>query len=156
MRYVAVWRLYGGKGGGRYVSGKGILELLPLISLWCCGTNPDSFWFNAVENGDLKRAEGLLIAQAHSLDALFGYFARKASTSQYVDHLKLYMNIGLRAQSQCRATLETLAEIKKPPPLYSEQQGTVPAGKPRFSNACPQNTAGPILRSGTAGKTHIN
>ncbi len=26
----------------------------------------------AVNNGDLKRAEGMLIAQAHTLDALFG------------------------------------------------------------------------------------
>jgi hypothetical protein len=35
--------------------------------------------------------------------------------SDHVDRLEQYMRLALKAQSQCRATLETLAQMKNPP-----------------------------------------
>ena len=67
--------------------------------------------------GDLSRAEGMLTAQSHTLDAMFGSLARRAHANlrEYPDAAERYMRLALKAQSQCRATLETLATIKNPP-----------------------------------------
>ena len=65
-------------------------------------------------SGDLRRAEAILTAQAHTLDAIFHKLARKATRSEYLNQLEVHLRLALKAQSQCRATLETLAEIKKP------------------------------------------
>jgi hypothetical protein len=40
---------------------------------------------------------------------------------EYVDAADTYMRLALRAQSQCRATLETLAAIKNPPVAFANQ-----------------------------------
>ncbi len=71
---------------------------------------------NAVRAGDLNRAEAMLIAQAHSLDAIFNELAQLAAANmgEYMNAVDIYLRLALKAQCQCRATLETLAEIKFP------------------------------------------
>ena len=71
---------------------------------------------NAVQAGDLTRAEAMLIAQAHSLDAIFNELAQRAAANigEYMNAVDIYLRLALKAQGQCRATLETLAEIKFP------------------------------------------
>lgn len=77
----------------------------------------------AVIDGDLKRAEQLLTVQAHTLDAIFNTLAQRAIRAEYMDNLERYLRLGLKAQGQCRATLETLAIIKNPSPaLFIRQQ----------------------------------
>ena len=73
--------------------------------------------------GDLSRAEGMLTAQSHTLDAMFGSLARRAHANlrEYPDAAERYMRLALKAQSQCRATLETLATIKNPPVVIARQ-----------------------------------
>ena len=65
-------------------------------------------------DGDLGRAEAMLTTQAHTLDAIFGNLARRAIKAEYLPQFDTYLKLGLRAQSQCRATWETLAAIKNP------------------------------------------
>ena len=65
-------------------------------------------------DGDLRRAEAMLTTQAHTLDAIFGNLARRAVNADYVPQFDTFLKLGLRAQSQCRATWETLAAIKNP------------------------------------------
>lgn len=69
-----------------------------------------------VQAGDLDRTEAMLIAQAHSLDAIFNELAQRAAANmgEYMNATDLYLRLALKAQSQCRATVETLAEIKYP------------------------------------------
>ena len=76
-----------------------------------------------VHGGDLKRAESILTAQAHSLDAIFANLARRAALNmgEYIGAAETYLKLALRAQSQCRATLETLAAIKSPPVVFAKQ-----------------------------------
>ncbi len=64
--------------------------------------------------GNLERAEAMLTTQAHTLDAIFNDLARRAIHADYISALDSYLKLGLRAQSQCRATWETLAMIKNP------------------------------------------
>ena len=43
------------------------------------------------------------------------------NTGEYLDATDRYMRLALKAQAQCRATVETLAEIKNPPTLFARQ-----------------------------------
>lgn len=92
----------------------------------------------AVNNGDLKRAEGMLIAQAHTLDELFNGLVRRSSSNmnEYLQAAEIYMRLALKAQSQCRATLETLATIKNPPIVYA-RQANVTTGPQQVNNGIP-------------------
>lgn len=78
----------------------------------------------AVRSGDMGRAESMLIAQAHSLDALFANLARRAHGNMdagYLQATDTYLRLALRAQNQCRSTLETLSTIKNPPVVFAKQ-----------------------------------
>jgi len=81
----------------------------------------------AVNDGNLKRAEGMLMVQAHTLDAIFNNLARRAAMNmgEYLDATDRYMRLALKAQSQCRATLETLAAIKNPAPVAFVRQANI-------------------------------
>jgi len=77
-----------------------------------------------IHKGNMDRAEAMLIAQAHTLDALFANLARRAHSNMegcYLQAMETYLRLALRAQSQCRATLETLSAIKNPPVVYAKQ-----------------------------------
>lgn len=90
---------------------------------------------DSVSKGDLSRPEALLVAQAHTLDAIFQNLARRASSNmgQYLDAAETYLRLALKAQSQCRATLEALAAIKSPPVVYA-RQANIAAGPQQINN----------------------
>lgn len=77
----------------------------------------------AVNAGDLKDAEAMLMGQAIALNTIFGELARRAALNmgEYLDATDKYMRLALKAQGQCRATLETLATIKNPPVVFARQ-----------------------------------
>ena len=75
----------------------------------------------AVHGGDLGSAEAMLINQASALQALFVRLSERAMEQAHMPNLEGFMRLALRAQSQCRATLETLATIKNPPVVYARQ-----------------------------------
>ena len=89
----------------------------------------------ACSEGDLKRPEAMLTAQAHTLDAIFNTLARRAINTKYVDKLEHYLKLALRAQSQCRATWEALATIKNPPVMSYVRQANVAHGPQQVNNA---------------------
>ena len=90
---------------------------------------------DSVSKGDLSRPEALLVAQAHTLDAIFQNLARRASANmgQHLGAAETYLRLALKAQSQCRATLETLAGIKSPPVVYA-RQANIAAGPQQINN----------------------
>lgn len=91
-----------------------------------------------VRDGDLRRAESLLITQAHSLDAIFNELARRAAMNmgEYMDATERYMRLALKAQNQCRATLETLSTIKNPPVVFAKQ-ANIANGPQQINNGIP-------------------
>lgn len=76
-----------------------------------------------IHGGDLRDAETLLAAQALALDTMFMSLARRsrANMGQHMDATDRYMRLALKAQGQCRATLETLANIKNPSVVIARQ-----------------------------------
>ena len=77
----------------------------------------------AVNRGDLSAAERMLNAQAVALNTMFAELARRASLNmgEHLDAMDRYMRLALKAQSQSRATVETLAAIKNPPVVFARQ-----------------------------------
>ncbi|MEG3124424.1 hypothetical protein U1738_10885 [Sphingomonas sp. GB1N7] len=68
--------------------------------------------------GDLGFASDALIAQAHTLDATTTELIRRAFLNMGVDGhheiFKSYMTLALKAQSNCRATIEALTKLHQP------------------------------------------
>lgn len=97
----------------------------------------------AVTKGDLQRAEAMLIAQAHTLESIFHELARRAGLNmgEYLQAAETYMRLALKAQSQCRATLETLATIKNPAPVAFVRQANIAHGPQQVNNAPPPSAA---------------
>ncbi|MDR3428221.1 hypothetical protein [Silvimonas sp.] len=79
----------------------------------------------ALLRGDMTRAESMLLVQAHTLDGLFTGLVRDAMNAGDLGALEVRMRLALKAQSQARATLQTLAEIKAPRHVAFVQQANI-------------------------------
>lgn len=87
----------------------------------------------AVNRNDMAQAGAMLANQATALQSLFARLIEKSMTAEYVTQFEAFMRMALRAQSQCRATLETLAAIKNPPIVYA-RQANVTTGPQQINN----------------------
>ena len=89
-----------------------------------------------LNDGDLSAAVTMLSSQAVALNAMFGELARRAALNmgEYIDATERYMRLALKAQGQCRATLESLAAIKNPPVLFA-RQANINNGGQQVNNA---------------------
>lgn len=76
-----------------------------------------------VNGNDLAAAEQMLMAQSVALNAIFAEMARRSALNmgQYPEFMERYMRLALKAQGQCRATVETLAAMKNPPVVFAKQ-----------------------------------
>lgn len=92
----------------------------------------------AVQNDKTQGVEAILTAQAVALDAIFGEMARRAALNMghHLATTETYMRMALRAQNQCRATLETLATIKNPPVVFAKQ-ANIAHGPQQVNNGTP-------------------
>src|SRR6188472_2187520 len=75
-------------------------------------------------SGDTGRMEEMLVTQAHTLDLIFNNLTRRAVANMqegYVPVAETYLRLALKAQSQSRASIESLAQIKNPPVIYARQ-----------------------------------
>ena len=67
-----------------------------------------------IRRGDMSGPEAILYAQVNALQSIFVNLARRANSQEYLRQFEAYMTFALKAQAQCRATLEALNEIKFP------------------------------------------
>lgn len=98
---------------------------------------------NDVRKNDLRECEAMLYSQAHALQAVFVDALLQVKKQNWFSNSEAYTRIALKAQNQCRMTLETLAQIKNPPVVFARQaniaqgpqqvnnNGLMPAGEPR-------------------------
>jgi hypothetical protein len=99
----------------------------------------------AVKAGDLSGPEAMLVSQANSLNAIFTELARRsaANMGEYIEASEKYMRLALKAQAQCRATIETLAALKNPPVVIA-RQANISAGPQQVNNgvaSCAENSS---------------
>jgi hypothetical protein len=107
-----------------------------------------------LQAGEMSRAEAMLFAQAHALQAMYVDLANRGIRSERMEHREANLRLALKAQNQCRMTLESLSNIKNPPVVIARQanishgpqqvnNGTTPAdpqGKNRRAHAANQST----------------
>ena len=102
----------------------------------------------AVNRGELNHVEAMLMNQATALQSLFARLAERGMSCDTIVPFEANLRMALRAQSQCRATLETLAAIKNPPVVFAKQaninQGN---GNQQVNNGIPASAthAGEII-----------
>ncbi len=89
----------------------------------------------AISQGNMERPEAMLVAQAHTLDAVFNELARRSRKSTLLPHMEAYLRLALRAQNQSRATIETLALLKNPPNVSFVGQANFAHGPQQVINA---------------------
>jgi hypothetical protein len=87
-----------------------------------------------VWGGDMKGAEAMLYGQAHALQTIFMNLARRATSQEYLKQWETYLRMALKAQNQCRMTLETLATIKNPPVVIARQANINNGGQQQVNN----------------------
>lgn len=97
---------------------------------------------DGVWDGDLKSAEAMLYGQAHTLQTIFVALARRASNAEQIPQFQAAMSMALKAQAQCRATLETLAEIKNPRQVAFVKQANIAHGHQQVNNGTPVSQDG--------------
>jgi hypothetical protein len=96
----------------------------------------------AVHGGDLREVEAILTAQALALNAIFTQMAVYSGLNirHSLDVADRLLRLALRAQAQCRATLETLAALKNPPAAVFARQANIAHGPQQVNNG---GSAGP-------------
>lgn len=81
----------------------------------------------AASAGDLAALERMLSAQAQTLNAMFCELSRRAALNmgEHLDATDTYIRLALKAQGQCRATVETLGELKNPRSIAFVKQANI-------------------------------
>jgi hypothetical protein len=89
----------------------------------------------AVRNGSMNGPEALLVSQANSLNLIYTELARRAALNmgEYIEAAERYMRLALKAQAQCRTTIEALVALKNPPVVYAKQ-ANIAAGHQQVNN----------------------
>lgn len=85
-----------------------------------------------VQDGDMKPAEAMLYGQAMTLQTIFTNLARRAASNDGLKQFQVNMTLALKAQAQCRATIEALALLKNPQPYI--QQANIAQGHQQINN----------------------
>ncbi len=88
-----------------------------------------------VQSGDMAAMEAMLVGQAHSLQTIFVSLARRASNQEYLKNYGMFMSLALKAQSQSRATIQALTELKYPKQLAFVKQANISHGHQQVNNA---------------------
>lgn len=115
----------------------------------------------AVADGNLARGESMLVAQAHTLDALFNHLAVLAAQNLpgSVNTGERLYRLAFKAQAQCRANIEALAEIKNPRSVAFVKQANIAGGHQQVNNGAPSPADQSAFRDqyaqAHAGKTEI-
>ncbi len=93
-----------------------------------------------VKDGDNADLEGMLSAQAMALNSVFTSLATRANNANLMPHMETYMRFALKAQNQCRATIDTLAQIKNPRHTVITKQANISNGPQQVNNTLKQIT----------------
>jgi hypothetical protein len=95
-----------------------------------------------VQRGDLGGPEAMLVAQAITLNAMFTQLAYQTSNMTIVDQIDRFTRLALKAQGQCRATIEALALMKNPPTVFARQANIAHGPQQVNNGARPSSRAG--------------
>ena len=87
-----------------------------------------------VTDGDMRPIEGMLYRQAKTLETIFTHLSARAAGNTSLKQFQVNLTLALKAQAQCRSTLEALAEIKNPRTVSFVKQSNVTTGPQQVNN----------------------
>ena len=67
---------------------------------------------HSIRSGNLDELEEMLVMQSNLLNHLFGHLISKSLSIQSPQAMEQFMRLALKAQTQSRSTISTLADIK--------------------------------------------
>lgn len=106
--------------------------------------------FKTVNDGDLTHLEDMLVGQATALQTMFVHLSQRAIRHEQLPHLEAFMNLALKAQSQCRATISTLVDLKNPRQATFVKQANIAHGPQQVNNG--EGPTGSESRARKSGK----
>ena len=87
-----------------------------------------------VNDGDLSTLESMLVSQATALQTIFTSLARRAQSQEYQKNLEAFLGLALKAQSQSRATISALVDLKYPRQATFVKQANIANGPQQVNN----------------------
>lgn len=87
-----------------------------------------------VQNGNMASIEAMLIGQAQALQTIFVSLGRRAAHTTQVNQYAMFMGMALKAQSQSRATIQALTELKYPKQATFVKQANISHGHQQVNN----------------------
>jgi hypothetical protein len=84
--------------------------------------------------GNTSSMEAMLLGQAQALQAMFVSLGRQAKAQTNLKHSTAFMTMALKAQSQSRATIQALTELKYPRQATFVKQANISHGHQQVNN----------------------
>ncbi len=105
-----------------------------------CLTDALSEQIQVTNDNNLTGLESMLTAQAYTLNAMFNNLSLKAINNMGHDMsvADIFLKFGLRAQSQCRSTIEAISAVKNPPMMGYVKQANITQGPQQVNNGIDQ------------------
>lgn len=88
-----------------------------------------------VQAGNMQTIEAMLVGQAQALQTMFVCLGRQAANKTSLPQYTAFMNLALKAQSQSRATIQALTELKYPKQATFVKQANIAGGNQQVNNA---------------------
>jgi hypothetical protein len=92
-----------------------------------------------IKSGDLSKIEEMYISQAMALEVMFASLARRAKAQDKLLQYETHMRLALKAQNQCRATLQALVQLKQPSQTTFVKQANIAQGHQQVNNLAEKN-----------------
>ena len=102
--------------------------------------------------GDMAHMEAMLVSQAHALQAISTRMTMLAADQDLMSHWQAFMSVALKAQNQCRMTIESLSAIKNPPAVFARQANINNGGQQQVNNG----VQAPLSRSPSHAQQSIS
>lgn len=96
--------------------------------------------FQSVNLNDLSKLEEMLVGQATALQTMFVHLAQRALQQEQMAHLDAFMNMAFKAQSQSRATISALVDLKFPRQATFVKQANIANGPLQVNNGMTAST----------------
>ena len=84
--------------------------------------------FSRIKNNDLQDLEEILFAQAFALNSAFTNLVARADRQQDASTMQMLINLSFKAQNQCRTTIDSLRELKRPNQKTFVRQANITQG----------------------------
>lgn len=95
--------------------------------------------FVEVQTGELSMLEQMLISQAFALNMAFNSLSARATRQTSASNNQMLMNLCLKSQNQCRATIDSLVRLKQPSQTTFVKQANIANGHQQINNLAEKN-----------------